>query len=558
MKQIVAIIFLLQTVYTSAQSGKYYHWISLNGKDTSQYKMSKPEAFLSSKSIQRKNRLQISIGMNDIPVNPVFTQTLSLLGVQVTGTSRWMNAILVESKQKKLSDTIRNLPFISSTTYLGERKVLQGVVRKDIHELVETLEAKVNPSKQLEQDSDFYGKSALQVKMLNTPALHQLGFNGKGITVAVLDAGFSKVNHISYFRHLFDSSQIVLTRDLVDGNTQVYDDDAHGTGVLSCMAAYAPNRLVGTAYAANYLLIRTEDALNENLLEEALWILGAELADSAGADLIQSSLGYNEFDDKQQNHRLKELNGNTTLISKGATLAVAKGMVVVCSSGNEGDNNWRKIVAPADVKDVITVGGVDETGNLALFSSIGPTADRRVKPDLVAMGERTMVLSENGIVYPGNGTSYACPLICGTIACLMQACPITGTSAIAQAIKLSSDNYTRPNNYIGYGVPDAAMARAIMDSKDSLDRITQNSLLDARFIDERLHVAYALNSPQKIQLIITDSTGYIVYSDRIKVKQAGIYRASLSKSNHWKKGNYGIQLITLTHSITLYNLHKNQ
>lgn len=516
----------------SAQ-GVHYFWLTFRDKDTISYQTDQPQHYLSERALKRRTLLNVPVTFTDLPVHQAYPQRLESMGLRVVQCSRWMNAAWVIWSDNKLPDSIAHLPFVREVRYLGERKKFRQSGTKDIQELLSALDEKVNPGSKNKPDSGWYGKTAGQIAMLATDRLHRMGYHGKGIRIAVLDAGFDQLHRNTFFKHLFDSSRIILTRDLIDSHTGVLEDDQHGVQVLSCMAAYKPFFAMGTAFNAEYLLIRTEDAANENLYEEAAWICGAELADSAGADIIQSSLGYSEFDDMQFNHKIKELNGKSTLISQGASLATSKGLIVVCSAGNEGVNSWRKIVAPADVKEVITVGGVDHEGNLALFSSIGPTADKRIKPDVMAMGENAIVVSADAVLFPAKGTSFACPLISGTIACLKEACPEALPLQIASALRMSSDQYFDPDRYRGFGIPDAQLALRMLRSQDST-----SALLDVRrLMDHKLHLTYVATQDAKVALHVFDTNQKEIYKDKWNVKEAGYYRIGIRKSKKWKMQN---------------------
>jgi serine protease AprX len=223
--------------------------------------------------------------------------------------------------------------------------------------------------------------------------------------------------------------------------------------VLSTMAAYEPGLMVGTAYKANYYLFRTEDAASEHNIEEVNWLLAAEYADSAGVDIINSSLGYTSFDAPSYSYAYSELNGNTTIVTRAADLAAATGMLVVVSAGNEGNKTWRYISAPADADSVLTVGAVDSLANHAIFSSFGPTADNRVKPDVVAMGQQAYVVSSSGRLSRSSGTSFSGPIMAGMMACLWQANADLTNMQLLQLVRQMGSNANAPNNTIGYGLP---------------------------------------------------------------------------------------------------------
>jgi len=382
------------------------------------------------------------------------------------------------------------------------------------------------------KDTSFYGKAYRQLQLHNLPALHQQGFLGQHIDIALIDAGFNNVSKLAVFKHLFDSNRIYTTYDFVQHHTDVFEDDDHGTAVLSCVAGYLPYQYVGAAPSARFMLLRSEDAYTEMPIEEAYWIAAIEFADSAGADLVNSSLGYNEFDNSLFNHSYRDLNGST-FISTAANLAVQKGMVVVVSAGNEGDKDWKFISVPADAKDVIAVGGVDANNSYAAFSSIGPTDDKRVKPDVMAQGDNVWVSSARGTIYQGDGTSYSSPILAGAVACLMQAHPTNSPKELSIAIKLSASKYNRPDSYLGYGIPDIALASSILENAQ------KNKLVDIRLLaDKKLHVTCCVKDLKRITCIVMDEMGINIFEDSIPIRVDGAQRFQLKKIVKLKKGSY--------------------
>jgi serine protease AprX len=302
----------------------------------------------------------------------------------------------------------------------------------------------------LSYDASDYGLAFNQLQMLGGDVMHSKGFKGNGITIAVLDAGFYKVDELDVFSDL--QNQILSTYDFVDGNSNVYDDHTHGMMVLSTMGA--KGAMMGTAPDAQYLLLRSEDVFSENLIEEFMWVCAAEYADSAGADIINSSLGYTTFDDTLQDHTYADMDGKTTPISIGAGMASDKGIIVVNSAGNSGNSSWHYIGAPADNYDVLTVGAVDENEEFASFSSYGPNASGAEKPNVVAQGKNTVVANSDNTVITGNGTSFSSPITAGMVACLWGANPHKSAISIKDAIYKSADRYLNPDDQFGYGIPD--------------------------------------------------------------------------------------------------------
>ena len=304
--------------------------------------------------------------------------------------------------------------------------------------------------------TDFnYGNTANQIEMIKGDYLHQQGFTGAGMQIAVIDAGFPNVNTLAAFQRIRDNNQILGGYDFVDRSTNFYSGHNHGTNVLSDIAGYIDGQFVGTAPDASYYLFRTEDAANEVPLEESLWVEAAERADSLGVDVINTSLGYTTFDNSNYNYSYADMNGTTAFITRGAEIGVSRGMILVNSAGNSGNDSWKYIGAPADAPSVFSVGAVNATKTIASFSSFGPTADNRVKPDVLAHGQNVYVIDHvSGFPKTSNGTSFSSPIMTGVVACFWQAFPNANNTEIMQRIRESADRYSNPHEQYGYGIPN--------------------------------------------------------------------------------------------------------
>ena len=294
--------------------------------------------------------------------------------------------------------------------------------------------------------------------MLGIDAMHQAGYTGQGISVAVFDGGFKGVDTVSYFRHLYENGQMIPGYDFVGNSPDVYRYGQHGTEALSCIAAYQPGVLEAGAYEANIMLCITEESGSEYRVEEYNWLFAAEMADSAGIDIISTSLGYTTFDDPAMNYEYEDLDGNTAVITRAVNLAAQKGILCVISAGNEGSGRWRYVSPPADAIDVLSVGAVSSSGDRVSFSSFGPTADGRVKPDVSALGLQTVVVNSQGEVVRSNGTSFSAPLITGLTAGVWEAFPGETNLEIIERIRLAGNSSLAPNNELGYGIPTFSAA----------------------------------------------------------------------------------------------------
>ncbi|MGE0078596.1 MAG: S8 family serine peptidase [Bacteroidales bacterium] len=444
---------LLTVIFVNANlfaQDKYF--IAFTDKNNSPYSIENPSEFLSTRSINRRIKQSISITTDDLPVNPSYIQQIAQLGVSIDFSLKWFNGLAITITNINQLYSIQNLPFVSST-----KKIFDSTI-KGTELSVDIKESELDKSSSSLSNELNYGNSSSQIKMINGHILHNNGYLGDGIEIAVLDAGFLNVDNHSAFDSLRLKNRILGTKDFVNPNSNIYQEHYHGTMVLSTMVAYIDGQLIGTAPHAKYWLIRTENANIEQLYEEYCWAAGAEFADSAGVDIINTSLGYTTFDVTSQNHTYSDLNGSATPITLAANYASDKGMIVVASAGNDGASPWYYISAPADSPKVLTVGAVDINRAKAAFSSFGPTYDGRIKPDVCAMGQSATVANATEGIGTANGTSFSSPIMAGTIACLWEAKPNLSATEIIQLVKESSSQFQSTNNSIGYGIPDFALA----------------------------------------------------------------------------------------------------
>ena len=453
--------FLLLTILcgcyfnTIAQRFNYTkYWVAFTDKNNSPFSINNPQQFLSAKAIENRSRQAIAIDILDLPVNPHYIDSVATVGATVLHKSKWMNAITIELNDTLLLPAIHQLSFVKAIEPVFGTRIFK--VEDD-----EATQAVVKLNDSPELTSDYYGEGYNQIYMLRGDYLHRQGYNGEGITIGVLDSGFGNADIIEAFQHLFNDNRILATWDFVSNNSSVFEDDGHGTNVLSAMASNMENSFVGTAPNANYLLFRTEDASTEFRVEEDNWVAAVEMADSIGVDVINTSLGYSDFDDPSMDYTYADMNGKTTRISQGAHIAARKGIVVVNSAGNSGNRSWRYITAPADADSILAVGATNNLGSVASFSSRGPASDGRVKPDIVAQGAGTTVVNTSGEIRKSNGTSFSSPVLAGMAACFKQAFPKMNNIEIINAIRASSHLYSTPNDSAGYGIPDFRKAYII-------------------------------------------------------------------------------------------------
>ena len=410
--------------------------------DPTPFSVNRPSEYLSQRSIDRRKRQGIPVDLTDLPVAPAYEKQVAEAGIEIVGKSKWNNTLLIRIHKDKELRKLEGLKFITK-----RKKVFQAP-----DSVSQRMRSNVrNGLNEWSQGDGFYGAADAQLKSLNGKRLHESGYCGKGMMIAVFDGGFMNVDKIPALH----SIKLAGVKDfVVPESKNVFGEMEHGTMVLSTMAANAPDFYVGVAPEAQYLLIRCEDERTESLAEEDYWASAAEYADSCGVDIINSSLGYHGFDDSSMDHHYYEQDGNTALISRTASMCADKGIVCVNSAGNDGMGSWKKINFPADATDILTVGSINEHGMNAAFSAVGPTADGRIKPDVMAFGSPTCVITGRGSIINDNGTSFSSPLVAGMVACLWQALPGKTAKQIIKLVKLAGDNQQHPDNVFGYGVPD--------------------------------------------------------------------------------------------------------
>lgn len=468
MRKVFILILLIGIcVDLLAQTPTCYR-VYLHDKADSPYSITQPEEFLSPRAIAKRERFNIPITEQDFPINPNYLQALLVSeNVQILSTSKWMNCAVVYSLHTNDFNTIAALPFVDSILPVANYNL--SILGKK-GEYIKELPAKKEKSL-LTNDYD-YGYSIEQIQIHNGQYLHQAGFQGDSMLIAILDAGWDGLPESQYFEDFVQSGRLLGTKDYVPGTTSVYNGSSHGTSVTSIIGLALEGELIGSAPRANFYFIRTENPLSEELIEEDFWVAGAEFADSIGADVINSSLGYTTFPDFPQAEFTQAHNdGVTSIASRAATIAGEKGIVVVISAGNDGNSEWIKLGRPADAINVLAVGACNKDSLIAEFSSRGYSADGRVKPDVCAVGWDTwcVLYYDNYGEWIGqnNGTSLSGPVIAGMAACLWQALPHKTSSEIMQIIRENGHLYNTPDSLMGYGIPD--FFQAYLENRDSED-----------------------------------------------------------------------------------------
>lgn len=472
----------------------------------------------SQRSIERRIKYNIPFDFKDLPVSEEYVEQLSQVGT-VKSLSRWLNAAVVDLSISN-DDLKQQFTFIDRTIEIKSSSVSKIVKDEFTHE-----------------KAISYGASAEQITQLNLDCLHDLGFQGDGVYLGVIDAGFNNMNSIDYFDSIYNDNRVIETYDFVNNNTYVYGFSAHGTGVSSCIVAQntTPIAYHGTAVDVDVALYRSEDADTETIEEEFNLVLALERCDAQGIDIANISLGYVDFDNPNDNHAFSDLDGETTIAAIGVNAAASKGIAVVAAAGNSGPS---AIGTPCDADSVLCVGAVNNNGDYALFSSVGPSADGQIKPDVVARGENAAVVYDAGEVILANGTSFASPIMCGATACLMQAHPSRTPMDIFKAIRESASQYTMPNGQMGYGIPDMCVANDLLIATADAQELNRVELVLFPNPTKDFLTIKGLASGEELEVKFVNTIGKIVFQERTKI----VHGMSMLDVRELNSGVYFIEL----------------
>ena len=541
-----ASLILVLAFVTEAQHTR--HVIELKDKKGTAFTLANPSAYLSAKAIERRTRQKIIIDSTDLPVTAAYLDSIrSVPNVTILNVSKWLNQVAIRTNDPSALTRIAAFPFVKSSAPIGstnrasgrssEKKQLGTKNKKGISGKVEALANSLN-----------YGNSLNQVRMHEGEYLHNLGFTGEGMTIAVLDAGFFAYKTNPVFDSLRLQNRMLGEWDFVANEQSVNEDNAHGMYCLSILAANRPGVMIGTAPHAKYYLYRTEDAATEYPIEEQNWAVAAERADSLGVDMISSSLGYTDFDDHSFDHSHADRNGNTTIITRAADLAAKKGILVMNSAGNSGaqQSDLKYISAPADGDSVFSVGAVDINGNIAGFSSWGPNGAGKVKPNVVSLGVATTIAAADGSAQSSNGTSFSNPNLAGLVACLWQAYPEFNNMEIIDAVQRSASKYTTPDNRYGYGIPNfrkaAEYLQQIRAGKD-YQAILKNDWIKTYPIPfkEQLQIVFKAPASGKASIRLIDAAGRTLEVKTLEVTENNFYSSSFINLSSVGHGVYFVQ-----------------
>ena len=531
----ILLLFLTVAVFAQAQVATDIYWVQFTDKTDSPYSIDNPEAYLSPRALQRRANLGIAIDEYDIPVNPQYLQAVADCGAELLNPSKWLNGVTVHVTDPSVIDVIQELAFVSTVRNCPNDLKAQEQKQCWIENEMKTVT--VNRG-----SKGYYGGAEDQVKQLNVNVMHDMGFDGSGVVVAVLDGGFVGTDAHSCFDNMREEGRLLGVRDYVYGSTTVYSQTKHGTACLSTMAAYVPNTMVGTAPKASYYLIHTEDYEQENIVEEYNWVSGAEYADSLGVDVCSTSLNYFDFDMSQWNHPFDHYDGHTAPMTIGAEIAASRGMICVNSAGNNGSGTCT-IGIPGDAEHILTIGAVNAEGQRAGFSSVGPTYDGRVKPDVMAMGEGTYVAvysSDYPDYYNGNGTSFATPVLAGAVACLRQAYPYASVQEICEVVRQCGNLADNPNSYYGYGIPDFSQAIELLAMTEPAEP-SAGEVLSVYPNPSQGEVHVMLNQGANAEVTVFDITGRQLFNYHFN----GLNHSSLENHlNNLVSGVYFINAVS--------------
>lgn len=502
------IIFVILWVCSSTLMAQDRYMVFFTDKSNSEYSIEQPLEFLSQRALERREKNGIGLTELDIPVNAAYVSGIEAEGADVFFTTKWMNGALAQIQPSDTA-TVSALNYVSHVEFIAK-----GVKLTNEQTPYTVPETFLDPT-------SVSGSTDIQLAMIGADHMHADGYTGDGALIAIFDDGFLGVNEYKPFEHVFTENRLIATRDFVRNSENVFQSGSHGSSVFSCIAANYGDMVSGTAPDASFVLCVTEEGGSEYRVEEYNWLLAAEYADSIGADVINASLGYTTFDHVGMSYTYEDMDGETTVVARAAQMLADRGVVVVVSAGNR--FSWDYVSSPADAKDVLAVGSVNSSGNRSSFSSVGPTADNRIKPDIVAMGENTTIFKyalNNGEIATGGGTSFASPQIAGLAAGLLQANPSWTDKEVTNAIKYSASKALNPDTVTGFGLPNYvdAVQGVVLSASDILDdRVT---VYPNPFSENTIFIDFGgIRIRHHLEVTLLDTRGMEVYSDSISPRE---------------------------------------
>lgn len=512
-------------IYSQGGIYPFYYRVYLKDKGINNTGTFTPAQLLSQRAVDRRIKTGIAFpDIKDVPVSEEYINQISAKGFTLHCTSKWMNTALFKTKNIADINILLSLPFVTDV------KIVKRPSAKSVY--TDKLDFQI-----LQTSETPYDRS---ITMVNGYPLHNSGFTGKNILIAILDGGFENGDQITSTSHLRSRNGIRATYDFVNKTASVYNSSTHGTAVLSILAGMITGSLEGSAPGADYLLLKTEDVSTEFPCEEDFWAAGAEYADSSGADIISSSLGYYNFDDPSLNYKISDLDGNTAFVTKVGEVAASKGILVVNSAGNERAKPWQKILFPSDGKSVLTSAAVNGDNLISSFSSAGPASDGRVKPDLSTLGVDVSLQTAPEKMSRGNGTSFSCPVLSGMAASLMQAVPDAVNIDIIDALQQSADRYYSPDSLYGYGIPDMVKALGLLQDKYVIQPDAE-SVIAPNPTKGEFEIIFK-EPPSAIGIEIISLAGKVIYTKEYSNFAGRTLR--ITALDKWEQGIYLLRLIT--------------
>ena len=451
MRKLLLVLTILSIQQGVAQSQDA--WVFFADKENVEVSLADPILIMTQEAIDRKALHGTAIDERDVPVNENYiTQIKNATGITVRSKSKWMNCVYIVGSQPNI-EALLDLPFVTNVEYADKSlNLFPGAPIENKFSLEEAGQNVIYN----------YGAAANQIEMLSGDYLHELDYTGEGMIVAVLDAGFPSIDTNPGFQKMRDENRILGTYDFEARTENVDGTSSHGFVTSSDIGGFLQNEFVGTAPQASFYFFVTEYTPSETPVEEAWWVEALERSDSLGVDVVNTSLGYRGFDNPNYDHSYEDLDGQTTFSARGANIAFDKGMILVTSAGNGGNSSFPTVGTPGDSPGTLTVGAVNSNGNYVAFSSIGPTVDGRVKPDVMAQGAIAAVINTGGNVDFSSGTSFSSPIMAGVITCLWQSRPEVPNGHIMQIVRESANLYNNPTDQMGYGIPNFENAYAAL------------------------------------------------------------------------------------------------